>query len=238
MAEQPLPPLLVLLPGLDGTGELFSSFVSALASNIETRIVPYPTDQCLGYAELEALVMAALPVGRRYVLLAESFSGPIGIRIAASPPAGLAGVILCVTFCKNPYPMLGWAGPWTAGLPMKSLPRWVSAPFMAGMGADGPLAEEVERATALVDGAVLRHRLAAVLAVDETDALARISLPAQILLAGNDHVVPRAASDQLLLTLPSAEVVEIDGSHLLLQTRPAECAAAVERFLRTVGSSI
>lgn len=238
MAEQRSRPLLVLLPGLDGTGELFSHFVSALASNIETKIVPYPTDQCLGYAELEAFVTAALPVGRRYVLLAESFSGPVGIRIAATPPADLAGVILCVTFAKNPYPLLAWAGPLTAGLPMKSLPRWVSAPFMAGMGASGPMADDVERATALVDGAVLRHRLSAVLAVDETDALARIGLPALLLLAAADHVVPREASNHLRATLPSAEVVEIDGSHLLLQTRPAECAAVVERFLRTVGLSI
>ena len=60
----------------------------------------------MGYDELEVLVRAALPTGQRYFLLGESFSGPLAIRIAANPPAGLAGVILCGTFAKNPLPWL------------------------------------------------------------------------------------------------------------------------------------
>jgi pimeloyl-[acyl-carrier protein] methyl ester esterase len=89
----------------------------------------------------------------------------------------------------------------------------------------------VERATAAVGEAVLRHRIAAVLAVDETSALARVRLPTLLLRASDDHVVPRIASEQIMRTLPAAELVEIDGPHLLLQIRPSECAAAVTRFL-------
>ncbi len=36
---------IVLLPGLDGTGLLFSRFVSALGPNFETTVVRYPEDQ-------------------------------------------------------------------------------------------------------------------------------------------------------------------------------------------------
>jgi hypothetical protein len=36
----------------------------------------------------------------------------------------------------------------------------------------------------------------------------------------------------ILKTLPGAQPVEIDGPHLLLQTRPAECAASVLKFMR------
>jgi hypothetical protein len=32
--------------------------------------------------------------------------------------------------------------------------------------------------------------------------------------------------------LPGARLAEFDGPHLLLQTRPAECAAAVLEFMR------
>jgi hypothetical protein len=36
-----------------------------------------------------------------------------------------------------------------------------------------------------------------------------------------------------LETAPRAQLVRIDGPHLLLQTRPVECAAAVTEFVRT-----
>jgi hypothetical protein len=40
-----------------------------------------------------------------------------------------------------------------------------------------------------------------------------------------------AATEHILRTLPSAELVEIRGPHMLLQIRAAECAAAVVRFM-------
>jgi pimeloyl-ACP methyl ester carboxylesterase len=232
MAEKLSTPTLVLLPGLDGTGKLFSQFVAALGSSVEARIVTYPVDRLLGYAELEALVRSELPRDRRYVVLGESFSGPIAIRLGADPPAGLVGVVLCVTFAKNPYPLLAWVRPWAASLPVKSLPRWVRAPFMWGEWTADRAPEQAERATAAVDAAVLRHRIAAVLGADETPALARVRMPVLVMQATGDHVVPRAASEHMLLTLPAAELVEVDGPHLLLQTRAAECAAAVTGFVR------
>src|ERR1700726_4993690 len=125
-------PALVLLPGLDGTGKLFSELVKYLGSSVDSLIVGYPKDQPMGYDELEALVWAALPRNQSFVLLGESFSGPIAIRIAARSPAGLVAVILCGTFAKNPFPWLRWARPLAAYLPLKSLPRWVRAPLMWG----------------------------------------------------------------------------------------------------------
>ena len=227
------PPTLVLLPGLDGTGKLFSELVRALGSAIDAQIVSYPVDRALGYAELEALVRAALPAERRFVVLGESFSGPIAIRIAADPPAGLAGVILCGTFAKNPYPLLGWARPLAAWFPLKSLPRWLRAPLMWGSLAAERAPARLNRAMAAVSADVVRHRIAALLAVDASAALARIRLPVLVLQAGHDLVVPHSATRWILETAPHAQLVEIDGPHLLLQTRPEECAAAVIPFVRS-----
>ena len=81
---------LVLLPGLDGTGELFARFVGALGG-IETRVIAYPPDRAMTYAEHEAFVRDKLPADEDYFLLAESFSGPIGISIAAATPPRLRG---------------------------------------------------------------------------------------------------------------------------------------------------
>jgi pimeloyl-ACP methyl ester carboxylesterase len=224
-------PVLVLLPGLDGTGKLFEAFVQSLDPGQQTQIVRYPVDLAQGYAELETLVRAALPTDRPYVLLGESFSGPIAIRIAADPPPGLVAVVLCVTFARNPYPMLAWAAPFAAAVPMKSLPAWLRAPLMWGSLSPDAAPAAAERATAGVDASVLQHRIAAVLSVDETAALTRIRIPVLVLQARVDHVVPGAATRHLLQHLPSALHVEIDGPHLLLQTKARECAEAIARFI-------
>src|SRR3984957_5204277 len=230
-------PALVLLPGLDGTGKLFSEFVKSLGSSVDSRIVAYPNDRALGYDELEALVLAALPRDRPFVLLGESFSGPIAIRIGARSPAGLVAVILCGTFAKNPFPWLGWARPLAAYLPLKSLPRWVRAPLMWGSASPQRAPAQMQRAIAGVSPAVIRHRIAALLGVDESAALGAIRLPTLVLRARHDRVISRAATRWVVRTLPAARLVEIDGPHLLLQTRPAECAAVVLEFMSAAESS-
>jgi pimeloyl-ACP methyl ester carboxylesterase len=83
----------------------------------------------------------------------------------------------------------------------------------------------------LVDKAVIRRRLHEVLTADVTAHLTQIAIPTLILLATRDRIVPRSAARLLMQGTSNAEAVCIDGPHLLLQTRPAESAAAVLRFL-------
>jgi pimeloyl-[acyl-carrier protein] methyl ester esterase len=67
---------LVLLPGLDGTGDLFAPVVDALGPSVPTQIVRYPLSDASDYATCEAIARAALPTDGPYVLLGESFFGP------------------------------------------------------------------------------------------------------------------------------------------------------------------
>jgi pimeloyl-ACP methyl ester carboxylesterase len=232
VSERPLPSL-VLLPGLDGTGKLFSNFVRALGAAVDSRIIGYPTDEPLAYASLEDKVRTALPTDLPFVLLGESFSGPIAARIAADAPANLMGVIFCGTFAKNPYPLLRWAAPLTFLAPIKSLPRWVRAPLMWGSGDVERAPRQSERAMAGVSSAVIRRRISALLTVDATRSLAQIRAPALILYAKNDRVVPYAATRWMSKHLPDAQIAPVDGPHLLLQSRPLECAEIVLRFLQS-----
>ncbi len=64
---------LVLLPGIDGTGSLFSEFIDALGPDVETIVVSYPADQSQSYSDLETVARSFLPINKPYLLLGESF---------------------------------------------------------------------------------------------------------------------------------------------------------------------
>jgi pimeloyl-ACP methyl ester carboxylesterase len=233
MTAQTLPSL-VLLPGLDGTGKLFAEFIRIMSPSVHCVVVTYPKDQPLRYDELQGLVLQALPTDRPYVLLGESFSGPLAIRIAARAPARLSGLILCVTFARNPYPWLGWARPLAAYLPIKGLPRWLRAPLMWGSLSASRAPSQMERAMSGVSAPVIRTRISELLAVDETAALRQVRVPTLVLRAARDRVIPMRSTRIVLKNAPAARLVEIDGPHLLLQTQTAQCATVVTDFLRTL----
>jgi pimeloyl-ACP methyl ester carboxylesterase len=217
---------------LDGTDKRYTEFIRSLGGGARVEVITYPCDEPLGYDQLEALVRASLPFGQRYFLLGESFSGPLAIRIAANPPRGLAGVILCGTFAKNPLPWLRWARPLAVRAPIKSLPRWLRALLLWGSVQPQRAPAHADRAMTGVAAAVVRHRIGEIFDVDESRRLGCIDLPMLILRARGDFIVPRAATQWMLQSAPEAQLAEIDGPHLLLQSRPADCAAAVLQFLQ------
>jgi hypothetical protein len=130
---------LVLLPGMDGTGRLFTGFRALLDPRFKVTVVSYPSDQPLGYSELEILVRSSLTENRPFVLLAESFSGPLAIPIAASLPSGLAGLVLCFTFSRSPWPWLSKLDWLVYHLPIKRIHLSLLNCFLLGRFSSVPL---------------------------------------------------------------------------------------------------
>jgi pimeloyl-[acyl-carrier protein] methyl ester esterase len=95
------------MPGMDGTGLLFEPLIAALPASITPIVVRYPGDRMLNCDELLPIALAALPREGSFVLLGESFSGPLAVRVAAMQPAGLVGLILCATFITKPWRIVG-----------------------------------------------------------------------------------------------------------------------------------
>src|SRR5687767_5910188 len=112
---------LMLLPGMDGTGHLFAPFLEALGNEFNVKVVRYPGTEALNYAELEAVARAAMPDGP-FVLLGESFSGPIAISLAASGSPHLKGLVLCCTFARNPKPLFTGLRSLVSILPVAAAP--------------------------------------------------------------------------------------------------------------------
>ena len=222
---------LVLLPGLDGTGELFAPFVAALAG-VATRVVAYPHDRAMDYAGHEAYARTRLPSDDDYILLAESFSGPIGIAIAASRPARLRGLILCVSFASNPLPMFSPLSRLIGALPAARIPPSLAAPWLYAGRATSELRRAHAAAMAKVPARVLAARVAAILSVDRRAQLARIDVPLLYLRAKADRLVKESAARAILDARPDAQLVELDAPHFLLQTEPEACAVVTRAFIQ------
>ena len=216
---------------MDGTGDLFAPFVDALGPGAAVTVVRYPRDQSLGYDALEAHARAALPTRGPFVLLGESFSGPIAIRLAASQPAGLAGLVLCCTFARNPWPAFSALSPLVGLLPMAHTPMAVLGPALLGRDSSPPLRSALRAAMAQVSSASLRARLRAILSMDASLLLRDTRLPTLDLRGARDRLVPASAARLVRLLRPDAQVVDIDGPHGLLQTRPHEAARAIGAFM-------
>jgi pimeloyl-ACP methyl ester carboxylesterase len=224
----------LVLPGMDGTAKPRADFAAALGPGFETHIVSYPPDPALGYPQLEALARASLPMDRPYVLLGESFSGPIAISIAASRPPHLIGLILCVTFARNPHAVLG-SMPWLLPLiPFGLAPMRAINALLLGRFATTPLMEAVRATFDEVPTQTFKARLGTVARADMRPALANIRIPVLYLRATEDRLVPRRCADDIAHFATQTRIVDIEAPHTLLQVAPAAAAATVRAFVQTL----
>jgi len=223
---------IVLLPGMDGTGKLLGPFATELEKRGGTpQIVTYPHDLPQSYAELiDDLVVPALPRDEPFVLLGESFSGPIALAVAQREPPGLRALVLAVTFAKPPREILLSL---TRALPVKwmlsmPIPCWVAHKVMLGREACGDQAT-LCRLMEQIQPEVLTERLREVREL----RLARktVQLPTLYLRATEDLLLPADVVEGVREIVPAVEVAELPGPHLVLDTSPDRCAELIATFL-------
>ena len=233
---------LVLLPGMDGTGELFKAFLSAIDGSLATTAVRYPNHTILCYDELMAYVGSAIPPSEPFVLLAESFSTPLAIRCAASNPRNLKALVICAGFVCSPVTGLGrFAASHLAPLlvrfgrsnfPSNFLSSFWLESLLVGPGASPSLLNELRSAISSVRPEVLSTRLHAILSCDVRPALGQIGVPILYIQVRGDRLIPRAHLKEIRRIQPGTESAIIDGPHLILEREPRQVAEVIERFLR------
>jgi len=223
----------LLLPGLDGSGRLFAPLLAAGPRGFDPRVVPLPADAPRSYDEYLEALRPALPRRGDWALLAESFSGPLAVRLAAERPRGLVALVLVATFLHRP--LQPWLAPLAplVGAPLFALP--LLAPtvrlLLAGAGAPDAVVEEIRQATAAVPAAVLARRAKEALAVDVRAALAATEVPLLYLGPAGDRLIRTDVEEDVLSARPDAVTAILDGPHTILQVRPQACLARLEPFL-------
>ncbi len=224
---------LILLPGLDGTGKLFTPLLRVIPENYQVTVVFYPTDQQLTYEQLKKYVWQALPSAEPFALIAESFSGPLAVEIAATKPKNLGALILCASFIRNPVsPILQFIKILNHPFWFRMHPPLQFVRYAAAMwDCDEIVIKQLIESIREVKPEVLSNRLAQVMQVDVSSHLQTCEVPILYLRAKRDLLVREKSWREIFQLKPETSYQEIDASHFVLQHKPAEAWAAISDFL-------
>jgi pimeloyl-ACP methyl ester carboxylesterase len=213
---------LVLLPGLDGTGELFMPFIETLPKDINALVISYPGNIKLSYEELVEFVLNQLP-DNEFILVGESFSGYIAHQIALRNPKNMKAVIFVASFLENPRPlMLGISGVFPRRYIFSGfLPEIVIKVFLFGMNVCDQIISLFRQSMKQVSPDVLVFRLIEISKI--SGVLQSCSLKATYIQASNDKLVPKKCADAFKKAYKDICVFEVHGPHFILQSNPVSC---------------
>jgi pimeloyl-ACP methyl ester carboxylesterase len=221
---------IVLLPGLDGTGDLFARLSPLLAEQLTVSTVRYPNDPMLGYAGCAEL--ARKMIGQRQVfVLGESFSGPVAVMVAKQLRDQIRGIVLAATFVENPWP--GWIIRAAARARPQHIPRKMRDAILMGSFGDPELSSKVDEITRALPRPVRAARLRAVAEVDVRPDFAALRCPILVLHGRGDWLVPKTSIQNAIATKGGARMIVVPAAHMLLQTCAPAAAGEIAYFVKS-----
>ena len=226
-------PQLVLMPGMDGSGELFRGLTAQLPAEMQAQVLRYPAEQWLSYEGLAALVRPELPLDVPVVLVAESYSSPLAILLAAEAAENLVGIVLCSGFATSP--LKGWRRTFCmrfAGeMSRFSMPSFMVRWLLLGDEAPKELVDVFREAVDWVLPQVLAARVRQVLSTDVLAELQRVKAPILYLQGTEDRLLNQECLLEARAVMPG-RTVAIRAPHMLLQSEPMACAEVIAEFVR------
>jgi pimeloyl-ACP methyl ester carboxylesterase len=230
----------VLVPGMDGTGELFYRQVPRLEREYRVATYALRTDaDSMGVlaADLAAVIDIAAPDGRRAIVIGESFGGAVALTCALAYPSRVAALVILNSF---PYfaPQirlrLARAGlsllPWGA---MNVIRRATAFRLHSHHTHRDDLRQFMAR-TANASRRGYLNRLALLRQYDVRDRLHEIAVPTLLLAADEDHLVPSVTQARYMAArIPQAAMRVLDGhGHICLIAPDIDLRAIVHEWLR------
>jgi len=220
---------IILLPGMDGTGELLHAVADQLSAHRPALTLAYPLDRPLGYDQLVAYVLDRAP-NVPFVILGESFSGPIAIEIAAKDSRAV-GLVLVSSFARHPLPTaFALFALFARSVDLRWLPMSIVAAALMGPTATPELIDQLRRTLAKLPREIIRTRAYEVLRVDKRDRLRQVPCPVLCLHGRQDRFLGRRHVNEIVASQPSCQVRWLDAPHMLLETHPEAAAEAINYF--------
>ncbi len=218
---------IVLLPGLDGTGKLFTPLIEELDSSIEIQIINYDTQKKQSYQELFNYVMDNLP-SDNFILVAESFSGFIAYQIGLKKLDNLKHIVLVATFLQNPRPILLKLIPNSYILSL-SIPKIVIKMFFLGFSTNNKTIELFQETIKTVSHEVLYFRLQEIKNLKLIKK--KIKTPMTYIQANDDQLVLKRSLKDWENISHTLKVHHVDGKHFILQSNPKRCAKIINQIM-------
>ena len=224
---------LVLMPGLDGTGKLFAPIIPLLEPHFELIIVTYPDlDSFSDYVDC---VQHQLPATPGFSLLAESFSGPVALTLMAQQPGRIGPSVLSATFARSPLAALTRMANYVPEqmFSIGALNEFCLDVFEVDEDDPSETLPLPLNVAEQIDGVLLKHRISVLSRIDISALLPGIEVPVLYLRAMRDRIVSESDAQMMQEYLPDVDRVDIDAPHLMLQTRPQQCAELIIQHIQS-----
>jgi len=207
--------LLVLLPGTDGTGLFYEGLRDHL-SDLDTCVLSYPPTGAQSYDRLGQMLLPRLPRDRPYILIAESFAGPLAIWLTIHAPHKPSGLVLAASFAAAP---LGWLSgllsiliPFIRIFPIST---WAINHLLFN-AKDRQQADRVKAVISPLDRNVVAARVKAALTCDMRGWLGLVTAPVLVLKPMRDRLLPVWLDDHLG-AIPEMTRIPLELPHMVFQ---------------------
>ncbi len=233
---QPNAPLLIYLPGMDGTGQLLRSQTESLERSFDIRRLSIPVDDLTDWDALTSKIAELIKTElgsdiprRALYLCGESFGGCLALKLAITSPELCDRLILinpASSFKQQPW--MRWATYFTHLLPanLYSLSCMVLLPFLASL--DRIDREDRNLLLHVMQSVQFNSAMWRISLLDSFDIsihqLQHITQPTLVISSGRDRLLPSEAEGKLLVqNIPQADLHFIpDGGHAVLLERDVD----------------
>ncbi len=221
---------IILLPGLDGTGLFFTPLLSFLDKE-KTQVISLPLSADQSYEALTDHVRSQLPKDD-FILIAESFSGPIGVYLAKTQLTNLKAIVFVATFMSPPSKFLLKV---FSNFPLQLIFTLPFSSFflrriLLGNNASEDSLKYFRRVLLSVPRRVIRQRLQSIDRL-KTSAF-RSNIPTYYIRATDDRLVPAKKLEEFQDTFKEIRLEAMKGPHFILQNCAEKCAELIRKIIQ------
>lgn len=222
-----------MLPGMDGTGELFEDFLQCYSG--EVMVLRLPTQDDQSYASIAKIVSSELP-DSDFILLVESFSGGLVEHLMNEPH--LRGVIFVASFISGPNRLMLFLARIAPKNLLTYMPGSRAITNLLFLGADYGRSEYLKfvRVVRSIKSQCLNKRITAMLEL-KSPSVTEIDLPCVYIMPNQDRLISKRKFEEISRIFANNKLFRLDGPHFILQAKPKQCAelvaSAVHHITRT-----
>ncbi len=216
---------LILLPGMDGTGQLFEPMINLLPVSIDTTVIPLSSlkeDDAKSQAYEIAKQFGEEPI----MIFAESYSGLIAYQLCQISTLNIKHVFFAASFLARPsyISKFSYLAPISI-LRFNLIPKFFLSWLFFGSLNRKDLVDLFLKSLRLVSDATLKKRLKYIANLGEPSN--RIHIPCTYLQATKDKLVSKKAVFQFQKVCANLQIKQLNGGHFIAQSNPKECVEAI-----------